>query len=135
MDGHEHIYLICDESDLEPANKLKDELISLGFEVFLPDFEGTPEHVREAHEEYIQMCEGALIYYGKAKKLWVHQKLQDIDKSVATDDTPVRSRGIYMGEPQTEQKKMFSTNKAVVISRDSKEKLSKALKPFTDKLK
>jgi hypothetical protein len=124
------IYLIHDERDAAGVKPFSDYLFDQGFEVLRPMFKGDEAEVREAHEENLRVCNGALIFYGVTNEAWVRRKLREIQKSVGygrTDPLPVTS--IVSMPPMTDEKQQFRTHDCTVIAAQS-EFSAAALAPF-----
>lgn len=114
------IYLIHDERDAAGVKAFADYLFDQGFEVLRPLFKGDETEVREAHEENLRVCNGALIFYGVTNEAWVRRKLREIQKSVGygrTDPLPVTS--IVSMPPMTDEKQQFRTHDCTVIAAQS----------------
>lgn len=111
------VYVMYDERDVAAVKPYADALFDQGFEVLRPTFEGDEADVREAHEENLKDCNGALVVYGATNEAWVRRKLREIQKSVGygrTDPLPVTS--ILMLPPATEEKQQFRTHDCSVIA-------------------
>lgn len=107
-DGPLRVYLICDHRDLEAIAPLDDYLYNQGFEVILPLFEGDEALVRQFHQDQLQLCDVAIIYCGNVSESWVQIKLGDLRKASGYGRSkPMLAKGIYMGEPYTQQKRRW----------------------------
>jgi hypothetical protein len=129
------IYLIYDERDAGAVKPFGSFLFDDGFEVLRPTFQADEADVREAHEENLRVCKGALIFYGATNEAWVRRKLREIEKSVGygrTDPLPVVS--IVSLPPVTDEKQQFRTHDCPVITAAS-EFSSEVLAPFLSLLK
>ncbi len=107
-DGPLRVYLICDQRDREAIAPLDDYLYNQGFEVILPLFEGDEAQVRQDHQEQLQVCDVVVIYCGDIQEPWLRTKLGDLRKIYGYGRSkPMLAKGIYMGEPHTEQKRRW----------------------------
>jgi hypothetical protein len=124
------IYLIHDERDAPGVKPFSDYLFDQGFEVLRPMFKGDEAEVREAHEENLRVCNGALIFYGVTNEAWVRRKLREIQKSVGYGRTgPLPVTSIVSMPPMTDEKQQFRTHDCTVIAAQS-EFSAAALAPF-----
>jgi hypothetical protein len=111
------IYLMHDERDAAGVKPFADYLFDQGFEVLRPMFKGDEAEVREAHEENLRVCNGALIFYGVTNEAWVRRKLREIQKSVGYGRTdPLPATSIVSMPPVTDEKQQFRTHDCTVIS-------------------
>ena len=111
------IYLMHDERDAVGVKPFADYLFDQGFEVLRPTFHGDEAEVREAHEENLRVCNGALIFYGVTNEAWVRRKLREIQKSVGYGRTdPLPATSIVSMPPVTEEKQQFRTHDCTVIN-------------------
>ncbi len=110
------VYLIHDERDGKTVKPYADFLFDRGFEVLRPLFQADETDVRQANEENLRVCNGALICYGAANELWVRRKVREIQKSLGygrTDPLPVT--GILSIPPMTDEKQEFRTHDCPVM--------------------
>ncbi len=125
-----HIYLICDQRDLDHTMALEDHLYDQGYEVIVPVFEGDEAQVRKDHEENMVLCDAVLFYYGAGNELWLRRKQREVLKSAALGRTkPLRAKAIYVAPPETPRKRRVRTREAVVIPQQQDFQPS-ALEPF-----
>ena len=111
------IYLMHDERDAAGVKPFADYLFDQGFEVLRPMFKGDEADVREAHEENLRVCNGALIFYGATNEAWVRRKLREIQKSVGYGRTdPLPATSIVAMPPVTDEKQQFRTHDCTVIN-------------------
>jgi serine/threonine protein kinase len=116
-DGVKHVYLICDQRDLDDVSPLADALFERGFEVITPVFEGDEAEVREDHEENLRLCDAVLLYYGAGNELWLRRKLREVQKSAGMGRMqPIRAKGIWVAPPATAQKQRLRTREAVIMN-------------------
>ncbi len=129
-----HVYLICDQRDLDHTLALEDYLYDQGYEVVVPVFEGDEAQVRKDHEENLVICDAVLFYYGAGNELWLRRKLREMQKSAAFGRTkPLRAKAIYVAPPATPQKRRVRSRDAVVIPQQEDFDPS-ALGPFLKQL-
>jgi Domain of unknown function (DUF4062) len=113
---HAQIYLIHDERDAAAVKAYANYLFDQGFEILRPVFQGDEAEVREAHEENLRVCNGALIYYGSTNEAWVRRKVREIQKSVGYGRTdPLPATAIVALPPMTDEKQQFRTHDCTVI--------------------
>ncbi len=114
--GCVQVYLVCDQCDFEHSQALADYLYDGGFEVVFPVFEGDETEVREDHVDKLATSDVVIIYRGEASELWLSSKQRDLRKLPSYDGyKPKLATAIYLGAPETPQKKMFRTREALVI--------------------
>jgi hypothetical protein len=111
-----HLYLICDQQDLEATRPLESLLFDRGFEVELPLFAEDEAQARLDHEESLRACHAVLLYVGEAGEPWLRRKLRELQRSAALGrDKPLQARAIYLAAPSTPQKERFRTLEATVM--------------------
>ena len=129
------IYVMHDERDAAAVKPYANYLFDQGFEILSPVFQGDEADVREAHEENLRVCNGALIFYGVTKEAWVRRKLREIQKSVGYGRTdPLAATAIVALPPMTDEKQQFRTHDCTVITGQT-EFSSGVLAPFLSLLK
>ncbi len=69
----ELVYLVFDAPDEHATKPIEDWLDKEGFKVWIP-------MSRASHRHYLKNSHGILIYWGKASKEWLAEKLTDLDK-------------------------------------------------------
>jgi hypothetical protein len=111
------IYLICDPQDFEsPALlALNGYLLDQGYEPLKSVVSADPEEARRTHEDYLQICDAYLIFFGAAPEQWVSAKLTDFLKFRSKRETPVLAKSVYLAPPDTASKRAFRTNQAKVL--------------------
>ena len=111
------IYLMHDQRDCEATDDLSGYLFDQGHEVIKPLFEGDEAAVQQDHKDNLTTCDGALIYYGQAGRLWLRQKLSDLRKAAGYGRNHVlRAKAIYLAPPMGDAKARFRTHEALVIA-------------------
>lgn len=126
-----HVYLICDQQDLEASRPLEDFLFNQGFEVTLPLFDEDEAQARMDHEESLCSCDAVLLYYGEAGEPWLRRKLRELQKSAGLGrEKPLLARGIYVAAPLTPQKERLRTLEATVLRELDAGFSAAALDPF-----
>lgn len=107
------LYLICEKQDLPAVKQLRGYLEKEGkYEVLLP-FEESSE-VISGHKQNLRLCDVWLIFYGSTDS--IDFKLRDFRRSdVIRDNKPLLAKGVYVSGPETEEKKAFCTDDALVM--------------------
>ena len=128
------VYLMYDPRDASSISPWADFLFK-DFEVIHPVFDGDEAETRAYHQENLQSCDGALIFYGAANECWLRGKLGELKKSVGYRQTKMKPVvGICFIAPKTAAKERFLTHEAVLMPQW--EGLSPdGLQPFVSRLK
>lgn len=107
------IYLVCDKQDLEAVTALRSYLENeRKYEVLLP-FKEMSE-VISGHKDNLRLCDALLMFYGSADT--IDYRLKDFRRiDIIRDNKPLLAKGIYVGGPETELKKKFQTDEALVM--------------------
>lgn len=114
--GHPRLYLIYDQRDAHITSPWEDFLFEQELEVIHPVFEGDEAEIREYHEENLQSCDGALIFYGSANECWLRRKLRELQKTPGYGRSkPIPIVAIVLVPPRTPSKERFRTHEALVI--------------------
>ena len=110
---HKRIYVICDKQDLPAVTPLRSYLENeLKYEVLLP-FKESSEIV-SGHKDNLRLCDAVLIFYGSTNT--INYKLKDLRRIDYTrDNKPLLAKGIYVSGPETEHKRDFRTDEALVM--------------------
>jgi hypothetical protein len=133
--GVASVYLVCDEQDREAVAPLEDWLFEQGFDVTLPASDGDEAAVREDHQQNLLLCDGVLVYAGRASELWLRAQLRELLKAPGYGRThPFAAKAIYLGAPESPWKSRFRSHEAQVIARTS-DVTPAALAPFVDELR
>ena len=115
-DDLRHIYMICDQRDVEAVREIDDYLYDQGFEVIKPVFEGDVKTVRKDHEDTLRSCDAVLLYYGAANELWLRAKLREISKIAGQGRSKdFLARLVYVGAPHSDEKERYRTREAIVV--------------------
>ena len=110
------IYLICDPTDVESADPLRNYLFDQGYETTLPLMEGSDAEVLEDHKENLLSCNAVLIYQGKASEAWLRMKLRELRKLPGYGRTaPLLDTAVYIGGPASPAKDRFRILEARTI--------------------
>lgn len=110
------IYLMCDKQDFASVTAARDYLFNKGYEVVLAAREGDATQVIQYHKDNLLECDATLIYYGYGNEFWLHSKLSDLRKVAGWGrEKPLLAKGIYLADPQTEQKRDYKTWEAVLL--------------------
>lgn len=128
------IYLICDKEDNSKCKPLEDYLYKCGYDVIPSDFEGSPEKVREHHNQNLKKCDATLIYYAGDNEKWMKSKLQDLLKSLGLGrNKPINPQAIFIDSDEKFDDIIDLKRETLVLQ--NKGKFSpKALEPFLDRL-
>lgn len=135
--GVKHVYLICDNRDVNDVVPVEDYLFDQGFEIVNSALvtEGSDD-VAQAHRENMVNCDAALIYYGNANPMWLSTKIDDFKK--ARDwgrAAPFDARAVYVSAPQTPQKQRFRTHEVPLVIQNFEGFRPDALQPFISALR
>ena len=134
-DGPSSIYVICDQGDQEAASVLVQDLFDRGFEVYQSIFSDNQASARQAHQDYLQLADAALIYYGETNDPWVRMKLQDLRKAAGYGrEKPLDAKAVLLTPPITPHKSGFRTHEAGTYQAVEGGKPLDALKPFLEML-
>lgn len=110
------VYLMCDKLDSDSVSDLADYLFGKSIEVIPSAKEGDDVQVLQYHKENLLECDATLIYYGQANEFWLRSKLWDLKKVRGWGRAqPMLCKAIYLGGPETEQKRRFRTLEAKVL--------------------
>jgi hypothetical protein len=93
----ELIFLSSDQSDLDLAKMLKDELVKNKFGVLMPNFNGD---MRKDLEENLMMCDSLVFVFGAAEPDWLKRHMLQYRKMKPSRDTPPRVVRIFQGPPE-----------------------------------
>ena len=107
-DARPKVFIIFHESDADAANEIASYLGVQGFDTFTPMFDGEDAERRRYHRELLTVCDGVLLYQGKAPDAWF--KPNDLDLLKCSGYAPTRTivRAEYLGPPETVPKKLLS---------------------------
>lgn len=129
VDG-KRIYIMCDKADTNAVIPLKEFLQERNHEVLLPFAHGN-QMVRP-HSENMRLCDAVLVFYGTSNT--IQYKVKELKKmSVVRQNKPLVAKGIFIGGPETDDKKKFTTEEALTMSCFG-DFSPAALKPFLDQL-
>jgi hypothetical protein len=110
------VYLICDQRDhplLEPnrARRLRDHLLSLGFEVRLPlaEQDDAGQFSRDNRSK-LKQCDAVLLYWGAARQAWFDQRLGELTKARGwRQGRAFAALGAYVADPPSPVKQNYET--------------------------
>jgi hypothetical protein len=125
-EGLVRIYLMCDKLDFTSVTAIRDYLYEKKYEVVLAAREGDAVQVIEYHKENLLECDATLIYYGHGNEFWLHSKLSDLRKVRAWGRERPLLKGIYLADPETDQKRDYKTWEAVILKPPGYGSLSEA---------
>lgn len=110
------VYLICEQRDhplLEPnrARRLRDHLLSLGFEVRLPlaEQDDAGQFSRDNRNK-LKQCDAVLLYWGTARQAWFDQRLGELTQARGwRQGRAFAALGAYVAEPLSPVKQNYET--------------------------
>ncbi|MBK8846538.1 MAG: toll/interleukin-1 receptor domain-containing protein [Bacteroidetes bacterium] len=115
--GPRVIYLICDKRDLENTKDLEDYLFGCGYDVMLPIFESDEAEERKINDEYLSLCDAAVIYYGQANEAWLRSRSSDLARKPGLPNSkPLLAKLVYLAEPSTPQKERFRSHDLMIAN-------------------
>lgn len=128
------IYLICNNSEIDKCEPIKDYLNSFGYQVITSLLEGSPNEIRTEHFNNLKKCDATLVYYGGSNDNWMKSKLQDLSKSLGFErEKPLGPQAVII---DSEQKfdDLFSKRKNTMVLYKKGESTEKSLEPFLAQL-
>ena len=108
------IYLVCDRQDhplLEPnrARRLRDHLLSLGFEVKLPLADDDAQFSRDNRTK-LKQCDAVLLYWGTARQVWFDRRLDELEQARGwRQGRAFAALGAYVADPGGPVKENYET--------------------------
>jgi hypothetical protein len=75
------VYFMHDKVDDVAVKPYIDAILSAGFNLLVPDFEGDLLELRQKHIENLRNLDAAIIFKGKVNDQWVHMKVLDLLKA------------------------------------------------------
>jgi len=91
--------------------------------------------VKQFHRDQVSICDGLLIYYGRAKSTWMMMNLNELRKLPAyRGSKPLPVKAIFIGGEATSHKDSFRTLEATII-RHYGDFSPDAIAPFIEQLK
>jgi hypothetical protein len=131
------VYLIFDKKDLETVRPLRRYLGKL-YNVTWPILEAGPKkgkQNREEHERNMAECDVAIVFYGKAKEIWVREKLNELKKSMAHGQNKPRPiSALYITGPINDDKEFYETGCHYQVVKNLGEFSEEPLKPLIDEI-
>ncbi len=128
------IYLICNNSEVEKCEPIKDYLNSFGYQVITSDFEGSPNEVRNEHIENLKKCDATLVYYGGKNDNWMKSKLQDLSKSLGFErEKPLGPQAVII-DSEEKFDDLFKSRKNTMVLYSKGSSTEKSLEPFLAQL-
>jgi serine/threonine protein kinase len=104
------VYLMIDPRDEEQTEGLEDFFYSNGIEVLLPALDGTEEERQQVHLNNLQLCDGALIYFGNGSRHWVDSNARELIKATGyRDSDPIVTRMVYLADPPDKRKERYKS--------------------------
>ena len=110
------VYLVCDQRDhplLESnrARKVRDYLLSLGYEVKLPlaEHDDASQFSRDNRTK-LKQCDAVLLYWGTARQAWFDQRLGELTQARGwRQGRAFAALGAYVAEPENPVKQNYET--------------------------
>jgi hypothetical protein len=110
------VYLVCDHQDhplLEPnrARRLRDHLLSLGFEVKVPlaEHDAASQFSRDNRNK-MKQCDAVLLYWGTARQAWFDQRLGELMQARGwRQGRAFCALGAYVADSQSPVKQNYET--------------------------
>jgi hypothetical protein len=110
------IYLICDQLDVDAVEPLQNYLFAQGCEVTLPLLSGNETEIFEDHKDNLLLCDGVLIFQGRASEGWLRMKLREMLKLPGYGrTTQLLGKAVYIGAPETPSKTRLKSLDATII--------------------
>src|SRR6185436_15684533 len=109
------IYLVCDRQDhplLEEnrARRLRDHLMSLGFEVKLPLADDDGAQFSKDNRTKLKQCDAVLVYWGSARQGWFDRRLEELEQARGwRQGRAFAALGAYVAEPGGPVKENYET--------------------------
>lgn len=116
--GPKFVYLIYDKADREASHGLRRWLMSKGFEVRTPVFEGKAATVRKANQETLALCDAAILFYGVGDEAWRCTVENDIRKANGCrgEKPPVVSFTYISGPASDDKRDMIELEEPNIIN-------------------
>jgi hypothetical protein len=107
------IYLICNSKDYNATKQLKDFLFDQNFEVL--GLAKSKNNVKD-YNQYLSLCDVAMIFQDQADEGWRELKLCDLRKIASYDPSrKLLAKAVYLAGPMTEDKEGFRSVEVKVI--------------------
>jgi len=107
------IYLICNSKDYSATKQLKDFLFDQNFEVL--GLAKVKNNVKD-HNQYLSLCDVAMVFQEQADEGWREQKLFDLRKIPGNDPSrKLLAKAVYLTGPMTKDKEEFRSVEVEVI--------------------
>jgi hypothetical protein len=99
------IYLIFNEQDRKATVPVRKFLLSEGFGVTIPLFEGGASTVREANQQSMSECDAVILFYGSGDEAWKYTLDNELKKLPGyRGDKPLLGCYTYLAQPTTASK-------------------------------
>ena len=109
------VYVIFHDADADAAGEILAYLTAQGFDTFTPISDGDDAARLKYHRELLGICDGVLLYQGKAPDSWFKPKDLDLLKSPGYAPARTIARAEYLGPPETVPKKILNRGNMQVI--------------------
>jgi hypothetical protein len=110
------VYLVCDQRDhplleCNRARKVRDYLLSLGYEVKLPlaEHDDASQFSRDNRTK-LKQCDAVLLYWGTARQAWFDQRLGELTQARGwRQGRAFAALGAYVADPENPVKQNYET--------------------------
>lgn len=124
------VYVLCDEEDLEAAQRLDEYLYAQHLDPVLPLFDGEPEELREDHLRNLASCDAVVLYQGVAREAWLRRVRHEIENAADFGrKRPFQAVALVVGPPDDPRKRRVRSHSMAVIQ-TTEELDVEALAPF-----
>jgi hypothetical protein len=109
------VYMIFHDSDADAAAEILSYLGAQGCDTFTPIADGSDAERLKYHRELLGICDGVLLYQGKAPDSWFKPNDLDLLKSPGYAPARTIARAEYLGPPETVPKRILNRGNLRVI--------------------
>lgn len=129
------VYLMIDPRDEEQTEAIEDFFYNEGIEVLLPALDGDEEERQQVHLNNLQLCDGALIYFGNGSRHWVDSNARELIKATGYRNCePIASRVIFLADPPDKRKERYKSLTTDVVKQGDSGDFAE-LRSFIERLK
>ena len=107
-----NVYLMRDLSDDDGVDELVEKASARAYVLMLPK-DGTQQELNELHEEYLNLAERTLLFWGKSTQAWVQKKLVELNRKPSARSRP---RGAFVRDPTRQKSFRFPQGFDVLCS-------------------
>jgi hypothetical protein len=115
------IYMVCDRDDhplLESnrARRLRDYLLTLGFEVKLPLADHDDAQFSKDNRDKLKQCDAVLLYWGTARQSWFEKRIGELEQARGwRRGKEFSALGAYVADPGGPVKENYETRELELI--------------------